>query len=183
MRVGWGVDAHRFADEGSTLLAGVVVDEARGVEGTSDADVLAHAVADGLLGACALGDLGEHFPSSDPRWEGADSMAMLATVVGLTEAEGYTVSSIDATVVAQRVRVAPHRDRIRDALAAALRRHRDGDKRARLERLYGFHRHTFAALIAGTFDSSTRRWISASSSLPDGAFSWIAASSSSFSRS
>jgi 2-C-methyl-D-erythritol 2,4-cyclodiphosphate synthase len=121
MRVGWGVDAHRFAGEGSTLLAGVVVDEARGVAGTSDADVLAHAVADGLLGACALGDLGEHFPSSDPRWKDADSMAMLTTVVGLAEAAGYAVTSVDATVVAQRVRVAPHRDRIRDALAAALR--------------------------------------------------------------
>jgi 2-C-methyl-D-erythritol 2,4-cyclodiphosphate synthase len=121
MRVGWGVDAHRFGGDGPTLLAGVVVDTDRGVEGTSDADVLAHAVADGVLGACALGDLGQHFPSSDPQWNGADSMAILTEAVAMAAAAGYAVGSVDVTVVAQRVRVAPHRDRIREALARTLR--------------------------------------------------------------
>ncbi|MDX1689607.1 MAG: 2-C-methyl-D-erythritol 2,4-cyclodiphosphate synthase [Acidimicrobiia bacterium] len=120
MRVGWGVDAHRFGGEGPTLLAGVVVDPSRGVEGTSDADVLAHAVADAILGACALGDLGEHFPSGDPRWAGADSMGILTEVVAMATAAGHRVVSVDATVLAERVRVAPHRDRIRDALASTL---------------------------------------------------------------
>jgi 2-C-methyl-D-erythritol 2,4-cyclodiphosphate synthase len=120
MRVGFGVDVHRFGGPGPTLLAGVVVDADRGVEGTSDADVLAHAVGDALLGGAALEDMGEHFPSSDPRWQGADSMALLARVVGLVEGAGFRVASVDATVVAQQVRVAPHRDRIRERLAEVL---------------------------------------------------------------
>ncbi|HSG79678.1 MAG TPA: 2-C-methyl-D-erythritol 2,4-cyclodiphosphate synthase [Acidimicrobiia bacterium] len=120
MRVGWGVDAHRFGGDGPTLLAGVVVDPGRGVLGTSDADVLAHAVADGVLGACALGDLGRHFPSSDPQWVDADSMGILTEVVAMAAAAGYVIGSVDATVVAERVRVAPHRDSIREALADAL---------------------------------------------------------------
>jgi 2-C-methyl-D-erythritol 2,4-cyclodiphosphate synthase len=121
MRVGWGFDAPRFGGDWPTLLAGVVVDPDRGVEGTSAADVLAHAVADAVLGACALGDLGEHFPSSDSQWEGADSMAMLTEVAAMAAGAGFVVSSIDATVVAQRVRVAPHRDAIRDRVARTLR--------------------------------------------------------------
>jgi 2-C-methyl-D-erythritol 2,4-cyclodiphosphate synthase len=119
-RVGWGVDVHRFGGPGPTVLAGVVVDADRGVEGTSDADVLAHAVCDAVLGAAALGDLGEHFPSSDPRWEGADSMDLLAEVVRLAAAAGFGIGSVDATVVAERVRVAPHRERIRENLAGVL---------------------------------------------------------------
>ncbi len=120
MRVGWGVDVHRFGGPGPTILGGVVVDADRGVLGTSDADVLAHAVADAVLGAAALGDLGAHFPSSDPRWEGADSMDLLARVVAMAADAGYAVESMDATVVAQRVRVAPHREEIRSRLAAVL---------------------------------------------------------------
>jgi 2-C-methyl-D-erythritol 2,4-cyclodiphosphate synthase len=121
VRVGWGVDAHRFGGAGKTLLAGVVVDEGRGVKATSDGDVLAHAVADALLGAAALGDLGVLFPSADPRWSGADSMALLVSVVERVAAAGYRVTSIDATVVAERVSVAPHRDAIRRRLAEVLR--------------------------------------------------------------
>jgi 2-C-methyl-D-erythritol 2,4-cyclodiphosphate synthase len=119
-RVGWGFDAHRFTAEGRVLLAGVVADEQRGVEATSDGDVLAHAIADALLGAAALGDIGTLFPSSDPRWSDADSMAMLVEVVSTVSAAGYRVASIDCTVLAERVRVAPHREAIRLALASVL---------------------------------------------------------------
>jgi 2-C-methyl-D-erythritol 2,4-cyclodiphosphate synthase len=120
MRVGWGCDAHRFGGPGRTLLGGVVADDARGVEATSDGDVLAHAAADALLGAAALGDLGALFPSSDPRWRRADSMALLTEVVARVAAAGYRVSSVDATVVAERVRVSSHREAIRARLAAVL---------------------------------------------------------------
>jgi 2-C-methyl-D-erythritol 2,4-cyclodiphosphate synthase len=120
LRVGWGFDAHRFAAGGSVRLAGVVVDDQRGVDATSDGDVLAHAVADAVLGAAALGDLGAWFPSSDPASAGADSMGLLRRVVAKVAEAGYRVGSVDATVVAETVRVAPHRDAIRAALGAAL---------------------------------------------------------------
>jgi 2-C-methyl-D-erythritol 2,4-cyclodiphosphate synthase len=120
MRVGWGCDVHRFGGPGPTLLGGVVVDPERGVEATSDGDVLAHAAADALLGAAALGDLGALFPSSDLRWRGADSMALLSEVATQVAAAGYRVASLDATVVAERVRVAPHREAIRLRLAGVL---------------------------------------------------------------
>ena len=120
MRVGWGFDAHRFAPAGRVLLAGVVADESRGVVATSDGDVVAHAVADALLGAGALGDLGAFYPSDDERWAGADSMVILRDAVGRSSAAGLRPTSVDVTVIAQTVRVAPVRDRIREALAAAL---------------------------------------------------------------
>jgi 2-C-methyl-D-erythritol 2,4-cyclodiphosphate synthase len=118
MRVSWGFDAHRFGGDPPVLLAGVAVDSARGVEATSDGDLVAHAVADALLGAAGLGDLGAHFPSSDPRWEGADSMELLARVVAMCS--NIAIQYLDVTVVAQDVRVAPHRQAIRDALASVL---------------------------------------------------------------
>ena len=120
MRVGWGADAHRFSEEGKVLLAGVVVDRSRGVAATSDGDVLAHAVADALLGAAALGDLGALFPSSDRRWEGADSMRLLAEVVSRVRAQGLAVSAVDATVIAEEVPVATHRHQVRASLARVL---------------------------------------------------------------
>ncbi|MCJ7781490.1 MAG: 2-C-methyl-D-erythritol 2,4-cyclodiphosphate synthase [Acidimicrobiia bacterium] len=103
------------------MLAGVVVDRTRGIEAMSDGDVVAHAVADALLGALALGDLGVHFPSSDPEMEGIDSMEVLARVVRKIEDRAHLVGNVDVTVVAQSVRVGPHRDEIRDRLAAVLR--------------------------------------------------------------
>ena len=118
MRVSWGFDAHRLGGEPPVLLAGVVVDSARGVLATSDGDLVAHAVADALLGAAGLGDLGEHFPSSDSQWEGADSMDLLRSVVAMCSQ--LDVSFVDITVIAQDVRVAPHRDAIRENLAAVL---------------------------------------------------------------
>jgi len=120
MRVGFGFDAHRFGGVGPLKLAGVIVAEDRGLEGTSDADVVAHAVADALLGAAARGDLGDHFPSDDPVWEGADSMHLLARVVALVTDAGHAPSSVDLTVIAQSVRIAPHRQGMRSRLAAVL---------------------------------------------------------------
>ena len=118
MRVSWGFDAHRFGGEPPVVLAGVVVDDARGVEATSDGDLVAHAVADALLAVAGLGDLGVHFPSSDPQWEGADSMELLAEVVDMC---GHVaVSFVDVTVIAQDVRVAPHRARMQENLAGVL---------------------------------------------------------------
>jgi 2-C-methyl-D-erythritol 2,4-cyclodiphosphate synthase len=120
MSVGWGFDVHRFGGDPPVLLAGVPADPARGLLGTSDADVVAHAVADALLGSAALGDLGGFFPSSDPRWQGADSMELLKTVVERFHAEGLLVTHLDVTVVAQSVQVAPVREAIRAALAGVL---------------------------------------------------------------
>jgi 2-C-methyl-D-erythritol 2,4-cyclodiphosphate synthase len=120
MRVGNGFDAHRFSAAGSIIVGGVVVDDTRGVEATSDGDVLAHAVADALLGAAAVGDLGDLFPSSDPTWVDADSMALLSTVVRRLDGLGYRVASVDVTVIAEKVRISPHRAAIRSNLAAVL---------------------------------------------------------------
>jgi 2-C-methyl-D-erythritol 2,4-cyclodiphosphate synthase len=120
VRVGQGFDAHRLTPDGSVRLGGVVVDTTRGVAATSDGDVAAHAVADALLGAAALGDIGDLFPSSDPRWEGADSMEMLDEVLRRIVGSGHRVCSIDLTVVAESVRVAPHRQAIRASLADRL---------------------------------------------------------------
>ena len=120
MTVGWGMDVHRFGADPPVLLAGVPADLERGLVGTSDADVVAHAVADALLGAAALGDLGSLFPSSDPRWSGADSMELLRGVVDRFREEGRRVTHLDVTIVAETVRVAPLRESIRTALAGAL---------------------------------------------------------------
>jgi 2-C-methyl-D-erythritol 2,4-cyclodiphosphate synthase len=117
---GWGFDAHRFGGSGPVLLAGVVADSTRGLKATSDGDVVAHAVADALLGASALGDLGALFPSDDPRWAGADSMQLLEIVNEQCSIAGLTVSHLDVTVIAEKVRVAPIRDEIRARLASSL---------------------------------------------------------------
>lgn len=120
-RVGWGFDAHRLGGSPPLRLAGTVVSETLGVRATSDGDVVAHAVADALLGACTLGDIGEHFPSDDPAQTGADSMAMLAHCVELAEAAGWRAVHVDVTVVAETVRIAPHRGVMRHRLAEVLR--------------------------------------------------------------
>jgi 2-C-methyl-D-erythritol 2,4-cyclodiphosphate synthase len=119
-RTGWGFDAHRFGGDPPLLLGGVEVSTVVGVSATSDGDVLAHAVTDALLGACALGDMGEWFPSDDPAYSGADSMALLRRVVGAARESGWQPSHVDATVIAEKVRVAPHRSGIRASLADAL---------------------------------------------------------------
>lgn len=118
--MGWGFDAHRFDDEPPLILAGVVVDESRGVAAHSDGDLVAHAVIDALLGAAALGDIGDHFPADDDRWVDADSLQMLATVVGMVETAGWTPVHTDVTVICEDVRIAPHRKEMRRRLADIL---------------------------------------------------------------
>lgn len=119
IRVGWGFDAHPLGGEPPVLLGGVVVSDTEGVEATSDGDVLAHAVTDAILGACTLGDLGDHFPSDDPASAGADSLFLLGQVATMAVGAGWRPIHLDATVVAESIRVAPHRDQIRQRLADA----------------------------------------------------------------
>ena len=120
LRVGLGFDAHRFGGTPPLVLGGVIVDDERGLEATSDGDAAAHAVGDALLGAVGLGDMGTHFPSSDERWRGADSMLMLDTVVKLVRASGWWVNNVDLTIIAQNVRIDPHRQALRNALCGVL---------------------------------------------------------------
>lgn len=119
-RVGHGFDAHRLVEGRPFILGGVRIPFERGPLGHSDADVLTHAISDALLGACALGDLGAHFPDSDPQWEGADSLRLLAASHELAVRHGWTIANIDATVVVQAPRLAPHVPAMRDALADVL---------------------------------------------------------------
>lgn len=119
-RVGWGFDAHRLDGDPPLLLGGVEVSDTDGVSATSDGDVLAHAVSDAVLGAATLGDIGQHFPSSDPASAGADSMEMLQQIVGMSVDAGWKPEHVDVTVVAESIRVAPHRDQIKANLAEAL---------------------------------------------------------------
>jgi 2-C-methyl-D-erythritol 2,4-cyclodiphosphate synthase len=120
-RVGHGFDAHRLVEGRPFVLGGVTIPFERGPLGHSDADVLAHALSDAILGACALGDLGAHFPDSDARWKGADSMLLLETCAGLAREAGFEFENIDATVVVQAPRLAPHLPAIRARVAAVLR--------------------------------------------------------------
>jgi 2-C-methyl-D-erythritol 2,4-cyclodiphosphate synthase len=122
-RIGSGIDVHAFGDpspEASVVLAGVAIPSDAPLEGHSDADVVAHAVIDALLGAAGLGDIGARFGLDDPALRGADSMAMLADVVGDLRRAGWRAGNVDVTVVAARPRVAPHRDAMRERLAVAL---------------------------------------------------------------
>ncbi|MEX1280604.1 MAG: 2-C-methyl-D-erythritol 2,4-cyclodiphosphate synthase [Acidimicrobiia bacterium] len=120
MRVGFGLDAHRLGGDPPIVLGGIVVDDTRGLEATSDGDVAVHALVDALLGAAALGDLGQHFPSSDPRWHGAASLELLAHTVGLLADRGWRAGNVDVTIVAQSVRVGPHREAMAARLAEVL---------------------------------------------------------------
>lgn len=119
MRIGHGYDVHRFADGRKLILGGVEIPYPRGLLGHSDADVLTHAVMDALLGAAALGDIGAHFPDSDPAYLGADSVMLLGRVRGLLAKNGFRVGNIDATVVAQAPKLQPYLARMRKNLAAA----------------------------------------------------------------
>jgi 2-C-methyl-D-erythritol 2,4-cyclodiphosphate synthase len=119
-RVGWGFDAHSLDGDPPLKLGGVVVSDAVGVSATSDGDVVAHAVTDALMGACVLGDIGEHFPSEHPSLAGADSMLLLRKAVTMADAAGWHTTHLDVTVVAEKVRVSPHREPIRAQLAEAL---------------------------------------------------------------
>jgi 2-C-methyl-D-erythritol 4-phosphate cytidylyltransferase/2-C-methyl-D-erythritol 2,4-cyclodiphosphate synthase len=119
-RVGHGYDLHRFVPDRPLILGGVRIPHDRGLSGHSDADAIAHAVTDAILGAAALGDIGQLFPDTDPRWKDADSMLMLREAVGRVHAAGYRVGNVDVTVVAERPKIGPHRAVITDRLAAVL---------------------------------------------------------------
>ena len=121
LRIGQGFDIHRFADDERPLvLAGVRIAGERGLLGHSDADAVAHAVADALLGAAGLGDIGSHFPDTDPKWKGADSMVLLREVVALVSREGWGIENVDVNVVCERPKIAPHRESMQDNLRAAV---------------------------------------------------------------
>jgi 2-C-methyl-D-erythritol 2,4-cyclodiphosphate synthase len=118
-RVGFGFDAHRFAEGRALVLGGVRLDHPRGLEGWSDADALLHAIADAVLGAAGLGDIGRHFPPGDPAWKDADSRELLRAAVALAARAGWAVENVDATVLAEAPRIGPHADAMRSAIAAA----------------------------------------------------------------
>jgi 2-C-methyl-D-erythritol 2,4-cyclodiphosphate synthase len=119
-RIGTGYDVHGFADWRPLIIGGVTIPHERGLEGHSDADVLIHAIVDALLGAAALGDIGSHFPSSDPRWKGAPSRAFLTYARDLLAAQGWRIGNLDAVIVAEQPRMAPHIPAMRAALAELL---------------------------------------------------------------
>lgn len=120
MRIGHGYDVHRFGDGDFITLGGVRIPHTAGLIAHSDGDVLLHALSDALLGAAALGDIGKHFPDTDPRFKGADSRALLRHVVELVRAKGWVVGNVDATIVAQAPKMAPHIEAMREAIAADL---------------------------------------------------------------
>ena len=120
MRIGHGYDVHRLVEGRKLILGGVEIPFEKGLDGHSDADVLVHAVLDALLGAAALGDIGKLFPDSDERYLGADSIGLLKTVRTVLEEHGWKLSNLDATVIAQRPKLAPYIDTMRKRLADAL---------------------------------------------------------------
>lgn len=121
VRVGQGFDVHAFSDDPARrlVLGGVAFEGERGLTGHSDADVVAHACADALLGAAGLGDIGSHFPDTDARWSGADSLELLAAVAAMVRAEGWEPGNVDCAVVCERPRLAPRRDEMAARLSAA----------------------------------------------------------------
>ena len=120
MRIGIGYDLHRLEEGRPLILGGVHIPFEKGLAGHSDGDALAHAIADALLGAAALGDIGRHFPDTDPAYKDADSLALLRTIAEKVRAEGYAIVNIDANVIAQAPKLSPHIDAIRASLAACL---------------------------------------------------------------
>jgi 2-C-methyl-D-erythritol 2,4-cyclodiphosphate synthase len=120
MRIGSGIDVHAFGPGDHVVLAGVRIPHERGIAAHSDGDVALHALCDAILGALALGDIGQHFPDSDPRYRGVDSRLLLREVVGLAQQRGQVVGNVDLTILAERPRVEPHRDAMRANLADDL---------------------------------------------------------------
>lgn len=121
MRIGIGYDVHAFAEGRALILGGVRIPYESGLIGHSDADVLAHAIADALLGAARLGDIGEHFPDTDKRYAGADSLELLSHVAELLQESGLRIVDVDAVLILERPKVSPHRDEMRRNLASSMR--------------------------------------------------------------
>jgi 2-C-methyl-D-erythritol 2,4-cyclodiphosphate synthase len=120
VRTGQGWDVHRLAPGRSLILGGITIPSEFGLEGHSDADILSHAITDALLGAAALGDIGMHFPDTDPRWKGASSDRFLAHAAALARELGFTIVNVDSTVILERPKLKDHRVAIREALARTL---------------------------------------------------------------
>nr|MBP3598606.1 2-C-methyl-D-erythritol 2,4-cyclodiphosphate synthase [Eubacterium sp.] len=120
MRIGMGYDVHKLAEERDLIIGGVKIDYEYGLLGHSDADVLLHAIMDALLGAAALGDIGTHFPDTDERYKGISSMKLLEHVATLLKENGYRVGNVDATIIAQKPKMAPHIPGMRENIATAL---------------------------------------------------------------
>ncbi len=120
MRIGHGYDVHRLVEGRDLILGGVKIEYDKGLLGHSDADVLTHAVMDALLGAAALGDIGKHFPDTDPAYKGADSLVLAAHVAALLKQKGYRICNVDATIIAQAPKLSPHIPTMRSNLASVL---------------------------------------------------------------
>ena len=120
MRIGQGYDVHKLVPDRELILGGVTIPYEKGLLGHSDADVLVHAVMDALLGAAALGDIGQHFPDTDPAYEGASSIELLKKVGELLQERGYVIENIDATIIAQKPKMAPHIPQMRTNMAKAM---------------------------------------------------------------
>ena len=120
MRIGMGYDVHRLVEDRDLIVGGVKIPYEKGLLGHSDADVLLHAIMDALLGAAALGDIGKHFPDTDPAYKGADSVRLLERVGDLLEQEGFLIENVDATIIAQAPKMRPHIDIMRENIAKAL---------------------------------------------------------------
>ena len=120
MRVGMGYDVHRLTENRELILGGVKIPWEKGLLGHSDADVLIHAIMDALLGAAALGDIGQHFPDTDPAYEGISSVKLLEHVAALLDEKGYGVGNIDAVIIAQKPKMAPHIQKMRENVASKL---------------------------------------------------------------
>lgn len=122
-RIGFGYDAHRLVEGRPLFLGGVEIDNRRGLEGHSDADVLTHAIIDAAIGALGRGDIGQHFPDTDPAYKGASSLSMLKTVVGWMKRNGYTLNNLDATIVAENPKMAAHIPMMRERVAKTFEVH------------------------------------------------------------
>ena len=120
MRVGLGYDVHKLVDGRKLIIGGVDIPHEKGLLGHSDADVLVHAVMDSILGALALGDIGKHFPDTDEKYKGADSIKLLEFVYNLIDEKGYAIGNIDCTIIAQSPKMAPHISNMRENMAKAL---------------------------------------------------------------
>lgn len=120
MRIGLGYDVHKLVENRKLILGGVEIPYEKGLLGHSDADVLLHAIMDSLLGACALGDIGKHFPDTDDRFKGISSIKLLEETAKLIKSKGYAVNNIDATIIAQKPKMLPHIELMRKNIASAL---------------------------------------------------------------
>jgi 2-C-methyl-D-erythritol 2,4-cyclodiphosphate synthase len=119
-RVGFGFDAHKFAEGGKVILGGVEIPFELGLSGHSDADVLSHAICDALLGTIGAGDIGSHFPDSDPEYKGVSSLVFVKEALALVRAEGYEIGNIDSVIICEKPRIAPHVPQIKDSLSQAM---------------------------------------------------------------